>query len=112
MDDFGTGYSSLSYLSRLPLDSLKIDRSFLTDIGRNHENKSIVTTILALARNLRLNVVAEGVEKSEQAAYLLEQGCEEAQGYYYSRPLPAEDVTRLLSARTKFNAAAGTKPAG
>ena len=96
IDDFGTGYSSLSYLHRFPLDTLKIDRSFIRDIRNNGEGMEIAKTILPMASNLRLDVVAEGVETLEQVALLRQLHCKYAQGYYFSRPLSAESTTALL----------------
>ena len=96
MDDFGTGYSSLSYLHRFPLDSIKIDRSFVSHMkpgGRDHE---IVGTIISMARGLKMNVVAEGVESPDQLTYLRDMGCDYAQGFWMSRPQPAELVEELL----------------
>jgi EAL domain-containing protein (putative c-di-GMP-specific phosphodiesterase class I) len=95
VDDFGTGYSSLSYLHRFPLDSLKIDRSF---IARTMEDDEIVRTILTLGRNLGLRVIAEGVETIEQAAKLQDLGCKYAQGYYFSVPVGPQEATDLLAA--------------
>lgn len=96
IDDFGTGYSSLSYLRRFALDILKIDRSFVTDMLNNSESEEIVKTILSLGRNLRMNVVAEGVETHEQMTMLKSLGCEFAQGYLFSRPLDSAAVARTL----------------
>jgi len=96
IDDFGTGYSSLSYLRRFALDILKIDRSFVTDMLNNSESEEIVKTILSLGRNLRMQVVAEGVETSEQMTLLKSLGCEFAQGYLFSRPLDSAAVGRTL----------------
>ena len=92
IDDFGTGYSSLAYLHRLPFDSLKIDRSFVNKMIETDDNLAIVGTIVTLANRLKLNIVAEGIETPEQRDLLKSLGCEYAQGFYYSRPVPAKDV--------------------
>jgi diguanylate cyclase (GGDEF)-like protein/PAS domain S-box-containing protein len=105
IDDFGTGYSSFSYLSRFPIDVLKIDRSFVADITHDANDAAIVDSIIALAHNLRLSVIAEGVETAEQLDYLRRQGCDEMQGYYFSRPLPADAFERLLRDRIAQEAA-------
>jgi EAL domain-containing protein (putative c-di-GMP-specific phosphodiesterase class I) len=89
IDDFGTGYSSLAYLKRLPADTLKIDIAFVRDMLKGRHDYIIVTTIIRMARNLGLKVVAEGVEDAAQAKALLELGCDEAQGYYFGHPEPA-----------------------
>lgn len=94
MDDFGTGYSSLSYLKRLPIDKLKIDQSFLKEITEAGNDAAIVATIISMAHNLNLKVTAEGVETEEQLVFLLEHHCEEAQGYLFSRPIPASEFAR------------------
>jgi diguanylate cyclase (GGDEF)-like protein/PAS domain S-box-containing protein len=96
VDDFGTGYSSLSYLHTFPIDTLKIDKSFIGDMRRNYQNLEIVRTITMLARNLRLDVIAEGVETPEQHAQLRALGCQFAQGFHFSRPLDVEKATRLI----------------
>ncbi len=96
VDDFGVGYSSLNYLMRFPLDSLKIDRSFLAGIPADAEHVAITRAILAMARSLDLKVVAEGVETEEQLQYLREEGCDEFQGFLVGRPVPAEDFGRFL----------------
>ena len=96
IDDFGTGYSSLSYLRKFPIDTLKVDRSFIKDVCINNNDAAITRTILNMARSLNLNVVAEGVETEEQLSFLQKHGCRFAQGYYFNRPLPLEDITRVI----------------
>jgi EAL domain-containing protein (putative c-di-GMP-specific phosphodiesterase class I) len=96
LDDFGTGYSSLSYLRRFPLDSLKIDRSFIADVVENIEIASIVTAIIAMAHSLGLTAVAEGVENEEQLTFLREQGCDEFQGHFFSPPVAPEALAELV----------------
>ena len=96
VDDFGTGYSSLSYLRKFPIDALKIDQSFVGRIGKTADDASIVTAVIGMARSLKLRVVAEGVETLEQSAFLQAHACDEAQGYYFSRPVPAEQYAGLL----------------
>jgi diguanylate cyclase (GGDEF)-like protein/PAS domain S-box-containing protein len=97
MDDFGTGYSGLSQIANLPLDALKIDRAFVAGMTISAEHKAIVSAIINLAKALRIYVVAEGVETEEQAGRLYALGCDEAQGYLFDRPLPAEEIAKLLS---------------
>lgn len=98
IDDFGTGYSSLSYLRRFPIHTLKIDKSFIRDLTEDSGDAEIVRTIIAMARNLKLAVVAEGVETREQLMFLQMQNCFAAQGYFISRPIPAERMTERLKA--------------
>ena len=97
VDDFGTGYSSLSYLRKFPIDSLKIDQSFIRQITTSPDETSIVTAILSMAQSLKLRVVAEGVETQAELLFLQAHNCEEAQGYYFSRPVPADQFAKLLT---------------
>jgi EAL domain-containing protein (putative c-di-GMP-specific phosphodiesterase class I) len=97
LDDFGTGYSALSYLQQFPFDSLKIDRSFISGLGGDAANPGLVRAIIALASALKLEVVAEGVESARELAFLEAERCEFAQGYFFSRPVPAEAAELMIA---------------
>lgn len=102
IDDFGTGYSSLSYLHRLPFDSLKIDRSFVSDVNKQTENAQILQTIVSLAQNLNLRTVAEGIETVEQLKVLQHLGCDLGQGFLFSKPLPKDEIENLLYEKSQW----------
>ncbi|MEW6330654.1 MAG: PAS domain S-box protein [Pseudomonadota bacterium] len=102
IDDFGTGYSSLSYLRRLPIDTLKIDRTFVRDIPEDADDSAITVAIMALAQSMKLEMIAEGVENAAQRDFLRARGCNLMQGFLFSRPLPAEEITRLLQSGKKL----------
>ena len=96
VDDFGTGYSSLSYLRRFPIDVIKIDQSFVRQISTSPEDTTIVTAVISMGRSLKMRVSAEGVETQEELAFLESHNCDEAQGYYFSQPVPSQQFARLL----------------
>jgi EAL domain-containing protein (putative c-di-GMP-specific phosphodiesterase class I) len=100
IDDFGTGYSALGYLKHFPIDTLKVDRSFIHDLCDNPEDRAITKAIIAMGKTLRLTVVAEGVETPEQAALRRTHACDEVQGYHFSRPIAPEDLAVLLRNQT------------
>jgi EAL domain-containing protein (putative c-di-GMP-specific phosphodiesterase class I) len=101
VDDFGTGYASLTYLRRLPLSELKIDRTFISDLGSDRADDAIVDAIIAMAHRLDLTVVAEGVERESQLAFLRSRHCELMQGYYFSPPVPAAEFADILLGRRR-----------
>ncbi|HZT55204.1 MAG TPA: GGDEF domain-containing phosphodiesterase, partial [Burkholderiaceae bacterium] len=96
VDDFGTGYSSMSYLQRFPIDKLKIDRTFISDVTSSNDDASIVSAIVSLGHTLKLKVIAEGVETPEQLEFLQRLGCDQYQGYHYSKPMPAHEFAELI----------------
>ena len=97
IDDFGTGYSSLNYLKRFPINTLKIDQSFIRDLNENNDDASIVKAIISMAHSLNLDVVAEGVETAEQLNFLRQNSCQLAQGYHLHRPMDADAFEQLIS---------------
>jgi diguanylate cyclase (GGDEF)-like protein/PAS domain S-box-containing protein len=101
LDDFGTGYSSLSHLRDFPVDVVKIDRSFISEVNSNTEMAAIVTAVIDLARSLSIGVVAEGIEVAEQAAFLRDRGCDYGQGFYFGRPAPVDEIPRLIGPPVK-----------
>ena len=102
IDDFGIGYSSLSYLKKLPVDKLKIDQSFIRNIAADPDNAAVVRAVISIGRSMQLKVIAEGVENASQLAWLQAEGSEEAQGFYFSRPLPVKGMTALLKQKANF----------
>ena len=105
MDDFGTGYSSLSYLRSFPFDKIKIDRSFVQDLGANREAQAIVRSIISLGTGLGVTITAEGVETEDELRCLRAEGCHEAQGFLFSRPRPNAEIIKLLQAQSDAEAA-------
>ena len=102
IDDFGTGYSSLNYLKNLPIDSLKIDRSFIKDVCHDENDEKIVKTLISMAHSLGLRVVAEGVEDEEQLELLNQHGCDDIQGYLFSKPVEADELGRIITSTNTF----------
>jgi EAL domain-containing protein (putative c-di-GMP-specific phosphodiesterase class I) len=96
IDDFGTGYSSMSLMKQFPIDTIKIDRSFVRDLPHGSEDRAITQAIIAMGKALGLTIVAEGVETMEQSAFLTQNACDEIQGFLFSKPLPSEDIAELL----------------
>jgi EAL domain-containing protein (putative c-di-GMP-specific phosphodiesterase class I) len=105
IDDFGTGYSSLMYLKRFPISTLKIDRSFIQDMIGNADNTALVTAITSLAKDLKLSVVAEGVETQDQLQFLRTLKCDEIQGFLFSKPITAKEFTTLLKSGRRLSLA-------
>jgi EAL domain-containing protein (putative c-di-GMP-specific phosphodiesterase class I) len=99
IDDFGVGYSSLTHLKRFPIDTLKVDRSFIRDLPEDPEDKAITEAIIAMGKSLNLTVVAEGVETQEQQSFLQDHACDEMQGFLFSKPIAAEAFAELLRGR-------------
>jgi len=101
MDDFGTGYSSLSYLKKLPISKLKIDQAFVRELPKNIHDIAIVESIISMAKAMNFNVIAEGVETLAQHDFLIEKGCHNIQGYFYSRPVPADEMEIFMKSFNK-----------
>ena len=112
IDDFGTGYSSLAYLNRFPIDTVKIDRSFVSCLPESHSDAQITSAVIALGHSLGLTVIAEGAETQGQIDFLREEGCDEVQGYFFSRPLSAGDMRAFLGrpAQSDLGDAPGSLP--
>ena len=101
IDDFGVGYSSLANLKRFPIDTLKVDRSFIRDLPQDPEDRAICEAIIAMGKSLKLTVIAEGVETLEQQTFLHDHACDEMQGFFFSKPIPADQFAELLHKRIK-----------
>src|SRR5690606_31142108 len=101
IDDFGTGYSSLSYLKRLPISTIKIDKSFIRDIQTDPDDATIITAIIRMSHGLKLKVIAEGVETQQQLDFLTNEGCDQFQGYVFSKPVSAKDFADLLESNMR-----------
>jgi EAL domain-containing protein (putative c-di-GMP-specific phosphodiesterase class I) len=112
LDDFGTGYSSLSYLRQYPIDTVKIDRTFLDEVPQNPASATLVETIIVMAHALGKRVVAEGIETNEQLIFLRERRCDAAQGFYLARPLAVAAITELLQARISLTHESAARIAG
>jgi EAL domain-containing protein (putative c-di-GMP-specific phosphodiesterase class I) len=102
IDDFGTGYSSLAYLKDLPINTLKIDQSFIRDLKEDFAETSIVSAMIQIARGLKLRLLAEGVEKAHQLEFLIKNDCDVCQGYYFSKPMPLDEATELLAKQKSY----------
>ncbi len=109
LDDFGTGYSSLSYLRRFPFNKIKIDGSFIRDLGQDKDDASIILAIIGLAKSMKMLVTAEGVETEKQAAFLSANGCTQAQGFLFYRPLTAEQIGEAIAANQNSTEPEATK---
>jgi len=96
IDDFGTGYSSLSYLHNFPINTLKIDRSFVTSMLKNESSLALVKSVIALAKNLKMKVIAEGIEEQDEATALLNFGCQKCQGYWFAKPMPEAEAIEFV----------------
>jgi EAL domain-containing protein (putative c-di-GMP-specific phosphodiesterase class I) len=101
IDDFGVGYSSLTHLKRFPIDTLKVDRSFIRDLPQNAEDRALTEAIIAMGKSLKLTVVAEGVETKEQQTFLRDRDCDEMQGFFFSKPIPSDEFAGLLRLHIK-----------